>query len=266
MNRRTDLAIEFENLLEKDIIFRKNEDVEIYEADIKKEKFITISFPDILKIISFETIEEEIINSLKNLLNGIDDNILIAGLGNTEITCDSIGPFTASKILATRHIKGDFADILGLIGFRSVSVINPSVLGKTGIETAEIIKAVTDKIKPQAVIVIDALTAMSMNRIFKTVQLTNAGISPGSGVKNSRKEISEKSLGVPVIAIGVPTVINSNVIAEEISGKGNKSEYQMILTPKDSDLLSEKISGILSNALNVFLQPELEREELLSMV
>ena len=266
MNNRTDLAIEFKNLSKNVVKVTEKRNIKIYESRVENKNFITISFPDIFKLTDTEIIEEEIINSLKKLLPETTDNFLIAGLGNTEITCDSIGPISASKILATRHIRGDFADNLGLTGLKSVSVINPSVLGKTGIETAEIIKAVSDKIKPEAVILIDALSAMSMDRIFKTVQLSNGGISPGSGVKNSRKEISSKILGVPVIAIGVPTVVNSLVLAEEISGRRLKSDYSMILTPKDADILSKKISDILSNALNIFLQPKIDKEILLDMV
>ena len=265
MNIRTDLAIEYENLSKEDIKITQKDNIKIYETNIKNDSFITIEFPDILKILSYEKIENEIINSLKKMIDENVDNILVAGLGNTEITCDSVGPLSTSKIVATRHIKGDFAENLGLSGLKSVSVINPNVLGKTGIETAEIIKALTDKIKPKAVILIDALSAMSINNIFKTIQITNAGISPGSGVKNSRKEINQKFLGVPVIAIGVPTVVNSNVLAEEISGRKIKSDYSMILTPKDADFLIKKLSEIISNALNVFLQPKIEKEVILNL-
>ena len=270
---RTDLAIEFEKnekISEKNY---ENGEVKVTEIEVKEEsgnfkkgRYITLQFPDILNIFSTEEIEEEIENSLKKMLPEAAERVLVAGLGNSEITCDSIGPNTVSGILATRHIAGNFADRLGLRGLKSISAVAPGVLGKTGIESAELIKAAADKIKPQAVIVIDALAAGSMSRLFKTIQFSNSGIAPGSGVKNSRKELSESTLGVPVIDIGVPTVMDADTIASEISGENKKSEFQMILTPKDSDILSKKISDVIANALNIFLQPEIAPEVIKALV
>ena len=169
-------------------------------------------------------------------------------------------------MLATRHIIGDFAEKIGLKGLKSVSVIAPNVLGKTGIEVSELIGGAVKTILPDAVIVIDALCSKSTERLFSCIQLCNNGISPGSGVKNSRKEISRKTLGVPVVAIGVPTVVDAKTIAFELTGKEAKSENEMIVTPKDADLLCEKISDFLSSSLNVFLQPKIERDVILSLV
>lgn len=277
MPERTDLAIEFDNSKNLTEESYENSGISVSKINIKtkfgEEKFkrekgiyITLQFPEIEKIISTENLEKEIIKCLSSLIPKECENILIAGLGNTEITCDSIGPAVASKILATRHIAGDFAENLGLYGLKSVSVIAPGVLGKTGIESAELIKAVADKIKPQAVIIIDALAAGSISRLFKTIQLTNSGIAPGSGVKNSRKEISEKNLKIPVIAIGVPTVVDAGILAEELSGKKTECGFQMILTPKDSDILCQKLSEIIARALNIFLQPRIDSETIMSLV
>lgn len=277
MPKRTDLAIEFDNsknLTEESYeksgisVSKINIKTKFGEEKFKREKgiYITLQFPEIEKIISTENLEKEIIKSLSLLIPKECENILIAGLGNTEITCDSIGPAVASKILATRHIAGEFAENLGLYGLKSVSVIAPGVLGKTGIESAELIKAVADKIKPQAVIIIDALAAGSISRLFKTIQLTNSGIAPGSGVKNSRKEISEKTLKIPVIAIGVPTVVDAEILAEELSGKKAECGFKMILTPKDSDILCLKLSEIIARALNIFLQPKIDSETIMSLV
>jgi len=189
------------------------------------------------------------------LLTKSRQNVLVVGLGNRNITADSIGPKTAEKILATRHIMGNFAKSIGLENLKSVSVIVPDVLGKTGIEVQEILSGVIKKTNADTVIVIDALCAKSKDRIFRTVQLTDSGIAPGSGVKNSRKELSKNTLGVNVIAIGVPTVIQFP----------NDSE-NLIVTPKECDLLSDKISEILARCLNIYLQPEIEPEILLELV
>ena len=192
--------------------------------------------------------------------------MMIAGLGNSEITSDSIGPAVAKKILATRHIKKDFAEKLGLKGLKSVSVIAPDVLGKTGIETVEIIKGVVEKTKPDALIAVDALAAASFKRLFSTIQLCNSGISPGSGVKNKRKEISEKTIGIPVIAIGVPTVVDALSLGFELTGKEPSFDTDLIVTPKDADILCHKITEIISSALNIFLQPDIDREIIKALV
>ena len=141
-----------------------------------------------------------------------------------------------------------------------MAVITPDVLGKTGIETAELIRGTADKIKPAAVIAVDALDARDPNRLFKTVQLTNSGISPGSGVKNRRGEISEKTIGVPVIAVGVPTVTDAEAIAYSLTGTEPETDSGMFVTPKEVDMLCGKISKILSETLNEFLQPEIDAD------
>ena len=120
------------------------------------------------------------------------------------------------------------------------------------------IKAAADRIKPDAVIVIDALAAKSPDRLFKTVQICNTGISPGSGVKNSRKEISEKTLGVPVIAVGVPTVIDTDTLIEKLTGAAPAQKSGMFVTPKEVDMLTVRLSEILGEALNMLLQPEID--------
>ena len=282
MGIRTDLAIEFtKNENYKNIDYKSEEKrngevlstyTEIFsekgEKETKKEigKYITLEFPSVDKIDCYEEIEKETVKALKLLLGEDKKNILVVGLGNDEITSDSIGPFTVKKILATRHIAGNFAEKIGLKGLKSVSAIAPNVLGKTGIESTEILKGIIEQIKPDAVIVIDALAAGSIERLFKTIQFSNNGITPGSGVKNSRKEISEKTLGVPVIAVGVPTVVDALSLAFEITEQIPKNDVDMILTPKDADILCKKISEILSKALNVFLQPLIEPEIIFSLV
>lgn len=266
---RTDLAIEkesLENQFIKEEEVKENIKITKLENEEKKEKYITLEFPNLETLTEYETIEKELLSSLKFVLPEEYENILVVGLGNTEITPDSIGPLTANRLLATRHIAGSFAEQIGLKGIKSVAVFSPNVLGKTGIETAELVKGVADRIKPDAVIAVDALASLSLNRIFRSVQLSNKGISPGSGVKNKRKEISEKTLGIPVIAVGVPTVVDAMNLAYELTGEESKTDTDMIVTPKDADILAHRISEILARSLNIFLQPEIDREVLFSLV
>lgn len=279
---RTDLAIEISSDISgKDSEIEKTEtvngDVKTTVIKVTSEKgeksigrpcgtYITAEFPDINKIADYSEIKEEIIRSLSALLGGISGTVLVAGLGNTEITPDSVGPFTAKKILATRHISGRFAESIGLKGLKSVAVITPDVLGKTGIEAAELIKSAVDTVKPSAVIAVDALAAKAPERLFKTVQMCNTGIRPGSGVKNSRSEISEKTLGIPVAAVGVPTVTDAEALAYSLTGKMPETESGLFVTPKDADLLCDRISEILSLAINEFLQPEIEPDIIAGLV
>jgi len=255
---RTDLAIDKEEIKNGIIPEIKKGGIKVYKSLEKEEKHITISFPQPDLISDTSDIEEEIISALNEMMPEKYEKLLVVGLGNSEITPDSIGPYTASRLLATRHIAGEFADKIGLKNLRSVSVIAPNVLGKTGIEAAEIIVGVVEKVKPQAVIVIDALASSNIGRLFRTIQFCNTGISPGSGVKNSRKEISFKTLGVPTIALGVPTVVDV--------GKIGLKDTEMVVTPKDVDLLSEKVSEIMARGINFFLQPQIEREIIMSLV
>ena len=136
------------------------------------------------------------------------------------------------------------------------------VLGTTGIESAEIVKAITEKIKPDIIIVIDALACSELSRLGKTIQISDAGISPGSGVENKRKELSQRTLGVPVIAIGVPTIIDMHTIVEELTGKrANNNMPNMMVTPKDIDQLVSHASRLISTGLNLALQPALDFDD-----
>ena len=263
MQYRTDLAIEKQS---NGIKTEKSRDFTTYFLENEKGKYYTIEFKSIEKIADFREIEKGIISALENLFPKKSEKILVVGLGNAEITSDAIGPKTASKILATRHIAGAFAESIGLKNLKSVSVVSPNVLGKTGIEVSETVKGVVDTVKPDAVLVIDALCSKSVERIFSCVQLCDSGISPGSGVKNSRRELSKKTLGVPTVAVGVPTVVDAQTIAFELTGKVAKNPYELIVTPKDADLLISRMAELLSETLNVFLQPQIERDVILQLV
>lgn len=275
MNNRTDLATE----LEKKYIKTRKKEINVGKIRVefteitedfsnfkKGNTYITINIGNINYITSFEDIEKAIEISLLELLPTMRQSVLVVGLGNREITSDSVGPNTCEKILATRHIVGDFSRNLGIPNLKSVSTITPSVLGKTGIESGETVKAVVERIKPDVVIVIDALCANNSDNLFSVIQLTNSGISPGSGVKNTRKELNYNTLGVPTVAIGVPTVVEASTIVREFSKTQNEKIKELLLTPKDTDLLSHRISEMLAHALNIFLQPDTDREVLLSLV
>jgi spore protease len=220
-----------------------------------------------------------------------DAAILVVGLGNWNATPDALGPRVVDQLLVTRHIA-QFAPEELAEGLRSVSAISPGVLGLTGIETGEIIKGIVDNIKPDLVIAIDALAARSVSRVCTTIQLTDTGINPGSGVGNKRLGITKETLGVPVIAIGVPTVVHASNIAYDvletltgqmggagenlgIMGKlGEADKRQMIravlgssmgelhVTPKEIDSLILNLSQVLAGALNVALHPAIKPEEM----
>ncbi len=263
MGIRTDLAIEKFNYEEKDSYFcEKNGNFELHFAEIfdfendcqRGNKFVTLYFENLERITDFKPLENQFLKAIKLLLDD-SESVLVVGLGNREITADSVGPKTAEKILATRHITGKFAEEIGLAGLKSVAVLVPNVLGNTGIEVQEILRGIVDKIKVDTVIVIDALCAENKDRLFKTIQLTDSGIAPGSGVKNKRKELNKSTLGVKVIAIGVPTVIDFP----------NDSE-NLVVTPKECDILSDKISDVLSRCLNLYLQPNIDPEILFQLV
>lgn len=229
----------------------KIEQVDITNSDsskmLKKEKgrYFTLSFRQLDTITDTKDIEDAIVYALTLLLPPTDGNIMVVGLGNRDITPDALGPFVADKIIATRHLQNNIKQRLGLDSLKSVSVLVPGVLGKTGMEASLTVASTAKITGTRAVIVIDALAASETSRLCTTVQLTNTGISPGSGVKNSRKEISHNSLNIPVIAIGIPTVTD---VSED-------KENTLMVTPKEIDLFI-KISGeMVARALNRFLQP-----------
>lgn len=191
--------------------------------------------------------------------------IFIVGLGNEHITPDALGPRTASKIIATRHVAEE--NIQQGLKLNSVSVLAAGVMGQTGIESSEVINAVCEKIKPTCIIVIDALACNDISRLGATIQITDTGISPGSGVQNRRKELSRETLGIPVIAIGVPTVVDMHSIVHTITGDPPDHHLpNMMVTPRDIDKMIDRASHLLAFALNRAAQPELSAEDILSLM
>ena len=143
-----------------------------------------------------------------------EDSVLIVGLGNRNVTPDALGPLTTDKVLVTNHLF-IYEPQYVKEGYRRVALMEPGVMGVTGIETSDIIRGVVDKFKPKCVIAVDALAARSMERVNTTIQLSDSGIHPGSGVGNKRKELSKDTLGIPVIAAGVPTVVDAVTITSD---------------------------------------------------
>ena len=181
---------------------------------------------------------------------GQRESIMVVGLGNMSITADSLGPRVSSHIFATRHIPMN-APELNYDGLKSVSCVSPGVMGDTGIEPAELIKPLVENINPDAVILIDSLGCSSPHHLGRTIQLTDIGIAPGSGVGNKRSELSAGSLGVPAIAIGVPTVADA----------GDKGEG-LHVTSKNIDKLISMSASLISLGINMGIHPGLEPEEL----
>lgn len=221
-----------------------NEDLNDSDNLIKVEKFITSLLKKILR-------KEKITSKSKGI---------IVGLGNLNITPDSLGPKVIDKVIVTRHLFELDQESINE-GISNICALSPGVMGMTGIETSDIIKAIIEKIKIDYIIVVDALKAGNIDRINKTIQITNTGISPGSGVGNKRKELSKEVLGIPVIAIGVPTVVEASTIAlNYFNNLINNDEYKEVFN-SFNDLSISKQNEILesliySNSNNLIVSPK----------
>ena len=189
---------------------------------------------------------------------------LIVGLGNRQITPDALGPKSASKILATGHIGVELKRVASLEKIEDVFVLSPGVLGQTGIEVFDLLSALTREIKPKFLIVIDALASRNVCRLGCTLQMSDTGIEPGAGVGNARREISQKTLGVPVIAMGVPTVVDAKTLVYDLTGKVsdtiNPYGRQMIVTPREIDLLIDRAANLIAQSVNRALHPTIDPE------
>ena len=288
MNVRTDLAIEKDSFISGDRpkgIRRK-----IFETEKTKVTKISVLDKEAAEVIGkpvgeYITVEldefsydtellddrmKSISTQISSLLTKGDGTVLVAGIGNKDITPDALGPRCAEGIFSTRHITSELAEEIGLDRLNPVCSLATGVLGQTGIETGEIIKSVADAIKPKAVIVIDALAAAGLERLGRTVQITDTGITPGSGVGNKRAEISKNTLGVPVIAIGVPTVVDAVTLAKDMTGNKTATEsaeaQNMMVTPREIDVMIERASKLIALCVNCALHPETDPELLLSVV
>lgn len=273
MDIRTDLVIE-EDIAESEDIKteeRTLDGIKIETAEIgsdaaakrvnkPKGKYCTVRFERLDKIADTAPLLAALVSALGELTGNKNNNALIVGLGNADITPDALGPLCAGKVIATRHISDELKSALGLDGLHTVSCIVPGVLGKTGIEAVDIIKAAAKSIEPDIVLAVDALAARTPDNLCRTIQMTDSGIAPGSGVKNERKALNRDTLGVPVIALGIPTVIDANCLSADLTPAEN-----MIVTPKEIDLLISRAADITARAINMFFQPSLDEETIESL-
>ena len=277
MEIRTDLALESfsaDSLPENVHIYTRGEAFDITEIIIDDDscldaigkgrgRYITLDGSSLSRFSdNYQLMAQELSQELAALLP--EGEVLVVGLGNNDITPDAIGPQTAAKVLATRHLRGelDSGEEHFLTSLRPVSAFAGGVMGQTGIETAEIVRAISAELRPAAIIAIDALACTDISRLGTTIQLTDTGISPGSGVSNRRQELSEKLFHIPVIAVGVPTVVDMHTIVRSLTGKSINGELpNMMVTPRDIDRLTERASQLLAFGINLALQPTLSFED-----
>lgn len=238
--------------------------------DKKMGNYITIDVKKINNIT--EEKEQEIINIFSKELSEIinkhvkpNEEILVVGLGNLYSTPDSLGAKVVQNIEITRHIKIYLPNAIDK-NTRSVSAITPGVLGTTGIETVEIVKGISNNIKPKLIIAIDSLCSKNIDRINKSIQIADTGIIPGGGVGNKQEELSKDTLGIPVIAVGIPTVLDAATIVidtlnvcdivvqeNELINKMKLNNFNFIVTPKEIDTLVENMANIVSEGINISL-------------
>ena len=315
---RTDLAVETKEFLQQkqpgDIpgVFVETEeiskDIRLSRVEIQndegsqimgkaKGKYITLEVPRLRE--KDPPLQEEVSKVLSKeiaSLLGVSqaDTVLVVGLGNWNVTPDALGPKVVQHLFVTRHLLEYIPDQVG-DGVGSVAGLSPGVMGITGIETSEIIQGVIDKVKPKAVIAIDALASRRLDRISTTIQLADSGIHPGSGVGNKRKGLTKEVLGIPVLAIGVPTVVDAATMANDtiellietmikqapkdgefyrlLKNMDKEDKYQLIrevlspyvgnlmVTPKEVDTLVEDISKVIAGGLNIALHPGIGEDE-----
>lgn len=316
---RTDLAIEAREFYNKqenrgdipgvEVDVDKQEDVTITRVKVVEEvgarmigkprgNYITLEVPKLKD--NDKDLQDEVGRILAKEVGSIvklndQSVILVVGLGNWNVTPDALGPRVIEHLLVTRHIKEYIPDQIDE-GVRSVCAVAPGVLGITGIETSEIIRGIVDRVKPDLVIAIDALASRKMERVSTTIQLADTGINPGSGVGNNRKELSRESMGVPVVAVGVPTVVDAATMASDtidmvidslidespkngefynmLKDMDRTEKYKLInevispfvgnlvVTPKEIDRLIDDVAIIIANGLNLALHPSIGPEDI----
>ena len=299
--RKTDLAMEVresfprDNVEIKGVILEKKRDeksgAKVTVVEIKDEKgsramgkpqgtYITIESEKFLR--EGEDSEDLLLciaGELERMVKGLrKKKVLIAGLGNRHITSDSLGPRMVEEIFVTRHFEKEFGhSFMQHHNYGNVSAIAPGVMGQTGMEAGEVLKGVVEKPHPEIIIVVDALAARSLSRVCTTVQLTDTGISPGSGIGNLRKALSKETLGIPVIAIGVPTVVDARTIIsdhlEQVLTKQGYREWEreqfirevlqeetknLYVTPKNVDESVMILAKGLAKVMNYCLQKKSE--------
>lgn len=290
----TDLALEArENMpiegvrlpsgIERTIVRIENERAQA-ELGRPMGTYVTLSCPQTMTIElgMRQALSRELAKTLRRMLPQGAHTVLVTGLGNRSVTPDALGPRTVERVLVTRHMDGCLPENVSL-RMASVCAAAPGVLGVTGLETAEVLRGMTEHVHPDAVIAVDALAARSSKRICSTIQIADTGIAPGSGVGNHQKALTRDTLGVPVIAVGVPMVVYASTIAgdamaEIIRADGEEIDEEtlsagvervvserlgdLIVTPREVDALVERMAGILAEGINLALHPQLRSDEI----
>ena len=278
---RTDLALEAKESFEEDDVeirgvsieetYDEERDIRVTKVCIETENgakamgkpvgtYITLEAPRLSEPDEgyHREVSEKLAEHLQELLKTSKErSVLVVGLGNRDVTPDALGPKTVGNLLITRHMVREY----GKAAFEKekihqVSGIVPGVMAQTGMETCEIVKGIIAETKPDVVVAIDALAARSTKRLSRTIQISDAGIHPGSGVGNHRNSLTKESLGVPVVALGVPTVVNAATIIYDATGNADAitpSLNGMFVTPKDIDETIKRLSFTISEALNIAL-------------
>ena len=246
-------------------------EIAVPQKNEKTDTYVTIAKDKLWdsEEIDYEILTDTISKELRKLAvkacgkdTDSDFSVMIAGLGNSEITADAIGPLTVKKLTVTRHLKVFEPDIYSKLGTCEISALAPGVLGQTGIESAELILGAVQSSAPDLVVAVDALAARSCERLASVIQISDAGISPGSGIGNTRRAIDKASLGIPVISVGVPTVVNSSTLVYDALEKAGISEIDenlkkiletgksFFVTPKESDIITKKLAEILATSID----------------
>ena len=192
------------------------------------------------------------------------EHILVVGLGNAAVTPDAVGPEALKSLIVTRHLKLSAAEAFS--GFASVSAAEPGVLGTTGVESVELVRGVAEHVKPEAIIVIDALAASCAHRLCTTVQLTDTGIVPGSGVQNARAAFNAQTLGAPVVAVGVPTVIDADALLPAAAPDEPRAISGMVVTPRDIDARVRELGRLIGYGIDLALHRGLTLADVASFV
>ncbi|MBO5646333.1 MAG: GPR endopeptidase [Clostridia bacterium] len=231
----------------------------------EKGRYVTLELGKIWdrRDVYFTECSNAVADCLSRLLPSGLESVLVVGLGNRNITPDALGPVCADHIMVTRHLVDELPDLFG--NLRPVSALQPGVLGLTGVETGEIVKGVCEKCSPSAVIAVDALASRRVSRVLRTVQLTDSGIMPASGLGQTRFPLNMQTLGIPCIAIGVPTVVDALTLTADVledagitapEGITQDSEYsRMLVTPRDIDAEMAVVAKIIGYGINLALQP-----------
>ncbi|MBR3684522.1 MAG: GPR endopeptidase [Lachnospiraceae bacterium] len=222
--------------------------------------YITLEAPNLLEPDEdyHAEVSREIAKHVKSLIPGIrhEKSILVVGLGNRDVTADALGPRSVDNLLITRHVMEQFGPAAyDKDKMHKISAIVPGVMARTGMEACEIVRGIVEQTKPDVIVAIDALAARSTKRLNRTIQITNTGIHPGSGVGNHRNALTEESLSIPVIAIGIPTVVDAASIVNDVLEKNQLPLFtgelaNFYVTGKDIDEIIKKLSFTISEALN----------------